>query len=99
MKQRVGEPNNPTRTPFEPNYGHHLRFFLWCGGVLWLEKCTRQTAAVLWMQKYLPRPIRTVLVLLTVLPAVHLFTDEYIASSFYSDLAFGFFKIVRIVEL
>ena len=93
MQRRIGEPNNPTRTPFEPKYGNHLYFFLWCGLVMWLEKLTRRTTAVLWIQKNLPRPVRTALVLLTVLPMTHFFTDEYIGSSFYSDLAFGFFKI------
>ena len=93
MKQRRGLPNNPTHTAFDPNYGNHLRFFAWCGIVLWIEKLTRRMAPVLWMQKHLPQPIRTALVLLTVLPIAHLFTDEYVASSFYSDLALGFVKI------
>lgn len=93
MKQRRGIPNNPTHTAFEPNYGNHLRFFAWCGLVLWIEKLTKKTAPVIWMQKHLPRPIRTGLVLLTVLPIAHLFTDEYVASSFYNDLALGFVKI------
>lgn len=93
MKHRRGIPNNVTHTPFEPNYGNHLGFFAWCGLVLWIEKLTRLTAPVLWMQNNLPQPVRTILVLLTVLPIVHLFTNEYIASSFYSDLALGFVKI------
>lgn len=96
MKRRRGKPNNPTSTPFDPKYGNHFYFFLWCGIVMWLEKLTRRTTPIIWMQKHLPRPIRTALVLLTVLPIVHLFTDEYIASSFYSDAAFGFFKIVHL---
>ena len=57
------------------------------------EGLLRHTRPILWMRKHLPRPIRTALVLLTVLPVAHFFTDEYIASSFYSDAAFGFFKI------
>ena len=93
MKQRQGKPNNPAGAVFEPNYGNHFRFFLWCGIVIWVEKLTRSTAPVLWMQKHLPQPVRTFLVLMTVLPIVNLFTDEYIASSFYNDAAFGFVRI------
>jgi len=38
----------------------------------------------------LPRPVRTMLVLLLVLPIGHWFTDEYIKSSFFADASFGF---------
>jgi hypothetical protein len=38
----------------------------------------------------LPRAVRTMLVLLLVLPVGHWFTDEYIQSSFFADAAFGF---------
>ena len=93
MKCRSGRPNNLSDTVFEPNYGNHLYFFLWCGIVAWLEKLTRRTSPIIWMQKHLPQPVRTALVLLTVLPIAHLFTDEYIASSFYNDLSLGFVKI------
>jgi hypothetical protein len=94
MKARSGRPNNPSETPFEPNYGNHLYFFAWCGVVTWLEKVTQRSAPIIWMRKYLPRNIRTALVLLTVLPIAHLFMDEYISSSFYNDLSLGFVKIV-----
>ena len=38
----------------------------------------------------LPRPVRTMLVLLLVLPIGHWFTDEYVQSSFFADASFGF---------
>jgi len=88
--------NNPTREPFTPSYGNHLIFFAWNGLVLLGEHLLSDTAVVLYMRNNLPRPARTALVLLTVLPISHLFTDEYIASCFYSDIAMGFPRIDKI---
>jgi len=85
--------NNPQQKPFTPNYGSHMIFFAWNGVVLLGEHLLTDTAPLQWMQNNLPRPLRTTLTLLTVLPISHLFTDEYIASCFYSDIVMGFPRI------
>jgi hypothetical protein len=43
----------------------------------------------LWMEDNLSKPVRTALVLLTVLPI-----DEYVAYGFYSDISLGFPRLV-----
>lgn len=88
--------NNPQGAPFVPSYGNHLLFFAWNGAVLLGEHVLADTWGVQWLRTHLARPVRTALVLLTVLPIAHLFTDEYVASCFYSDIAMGFPKIVRV---
>lgn len=90
MAQRKGIPNNPLHQPYAPAFGQHTLFFLWNGVVLLLERTVESHPAIKWMQSNLPKRIRTMLVLLTVLPIARTFTDEYVASSFYSDMAFGF---------
>jgi hypothetical protein len=87
-------PNNPLREPYRPTFGSHFVFFVWNGVLLLLERALQGNAIIDWMRTSLPRPIRTLLVLLMVLPISHLFTDEYIKSCFFSDAAFGFPKIV-----
>lgn len=75
---------------YRPEYGSHLLFFLWCGVVLVLESAFCKHPVVLTLKKRLIRPARTFLVLLTVLPIGHFFTDEYVANFFYYDIAMGF---------
>lgn len=75
---------------FSPQYGNHLIFFLWCGVVIVLEAVVGRTSIVNRFSQSLWRPFRTFLVLLTVLPIGHFFTDEYVANSFYGDIALGF---------
>jgi hypothetical protein len=89
-------PNNPFQEPYQPTYGHQFLFFVWNGVMLLIERALQGNAVLEWMQANLPKPIRTLLVLLLVLPISHLFTDEYIKSCFFSDAAFGFPKIVYI---
>lgn len=96
LSMRRGKPNNPlTRNAendaFVPNYGHHLFFFSWCAVILLGERVIGPTITP-WLPK--PGPLRTGLVLLTTLPIAHYFTDEYIASSFYSDISLGFPKVL-----
>jgi hypothetical protein len=81
------------------NYGSHLAFFLWNGTVLVMEHLLKGHAFVTWIQKHLPAPpapIRTALVILTVLPVAMLFTDAYIDNGFYSNFAMGFPRMIRV---
>jgi hypothetical protein len=93
MAQRKGIPNNPLMEPYEPAVGTHFFFFVWNAIVLLMERALEGHWIIAWMQSNLPKPLRTALVLLMVLPIGHLFTDEYIKSCFFSDAAFGFPRI------
>eukprot|EP00980_Cylindrotheca_fusiformis_P025898 scaffold14838_cov129-Cylindrotheca_fusiformis.AAC.3 len=82
--------NNPLNKPYEPAFGNQFLFFAWNGIVLWLERALAANPVIDWMKRTLPKPMRTAFVLLTVLPVAHLFTDEYLKSSFYGDAAYAF---------
>jgi Membrane bound O-acyl transferase family len=96
MTFRGGKPNNPSGEPYVPQYGNQWIFFIWNGVVLLGEYSLQGTALIQFLQKTVPKPIRTTLVLLTVIPISHLFTDEYIRCSFYSDISLGFPRVVKI---
>jgi hypothetical protein len=81
------------------NYGHQLAFFLWNGTVLILEHLLKGHAVVTWMQTHFPAPIRTALVILTVLPVSMLFTEAYVDFGFYADYALGFPRLIRVDEM
>ncbi|KAL3932561.1 MAG: hypothetical protein SGARI_003931 [Bacillariaceae sp.] len=93
---------------FQPNYGLQFGFFLWNAAVLMMERWyrrqvkTTRTKHVRLSQIHalltsLPQRIQTALVLMTVLPIGHWFTDEYIRASFYDDGSWGF-PILVLVE-
>ena len=103
LSQRRGEPNLPftmsqrhmADNTYVPNYGNHFVFFAWCAMTLLGERLLGQ-----YIGKVVPSsgPLRTVLVLSTTLPLAHLFTDEYVACSFYGDLSMGFPKLILEAE-
>ena len=90
MASRGGHPNNPSGEKFTPNFGPQLLFFLWNGALLLAEYATQNHPLVQSLSAQLPSAVRTGLVLLLVLPISHWFTDQYIDSCFYSDIALGF---------
>ena len=90
MAFRQGPPNNPLREPYVPSWGNQFMFFLWNGVILLLERRWTGHPLLQFIQDHLPKPVRTALVLLTVLPIAQLFTDEYIRSCFFGDAAWGF---------
>ncbi|OEU19316.1 hypothetical protein FRACYDRAFT_182183 [Fragilariopsis cylindrus CCMP1102] len=94
---RKGIPNNTNNEPYKPQFGNQFLFFTWNAFVLVSERALLNTIMggqlFQWMRCYVPKPIRTCLVLMTVLPIAHLFTDEYVSSCFYNDAAFGFPRI------
>ena len=98
MVQRQGIPNNPSGKAYQPSIGNHFVFFVWNAIVLSLERLLEGHPIIVWMQSNLPKPIRTALVLLTVLPIGHLFTDEYVESCFFSDQTFAFPKVTIFLE-
>jgi Membrane bound O-acyl transferase family len=74
--------------------GRHSLFFVWNGLVLIGEEWLRGTKVLQWMVRHVPRPIRTALVVLTVLPFSHLFTSVYVETGFYKDFSVGFPRFV-----
>jgi hypothetical protein len=80
-----------------PTWGRQCLFFILNGIVLVVERLLESSRTkrgiihkymMFWEQ--LPRPVRTIHVLLIVLPIGHWFTDEYIATSFFTDASIGF---------
>lgn len=86
----LNEDDNST-VEYLPNHGSHFLFFAWCAVTLLGERFLAQHVT-----RFLPPKgsFRTFLVLLTTLPIVHLFTDEFVACSFYDDISLGFPKII-----
>jgi hypothetical protein len=80
--------------PYAPAFGKQFCFFAWNAVVILLEHAVKGHSSIQWMQDNFPAPVRTALVLLTVLPIAFLFTDEYVACGFYSDISMGFPKVV-----
>jgi hypothetical protein len=80
----------------EPTYLRQTAFFMWNAIMLLIESILKENKQ---LQKYssrLPRPVKTALVVMTVLPVSHLFVDEYVSSHFYADFVFAFPRIVKL---
>jgi len=67
---------------YTPKYGNHLLFFAWNGIVLALESLYWRHPVMQWTKKTLPRPLITMLVIMTVLPVGHWFTGEFLSALF-----------------
>jgi hypothetical protein len=81
---------------YTPKYLYQTAFFLWNGvllileGVLVSRKEFRELAATL------PRPLKTAMVLMTVLPVAHWFLDDYVAIGVFKDFAVAFPLLVKL---
>jgi hypothetical protein len=84
--------------PYAPSYGNQSIFFLWNGLVLIGEYMFSETSAIRWIREHLPQPFRTLLVLALVIPVVHFFTDEFVASGAFTDQSFMYPKMVYLSE-
>lgn len=74
-----------------------LSFFIWNGVVLGIENLLRGNKSLAQVSKRLPHgPVRSFLVVLTVLPLVHLFTEIFVDNGFYNAFGRGFPKIIRL---
>ena len=76
--------------------GSHLAFFIWNGVVLGIDHMLRGNKIVDALSKALPGRIRSFLVVLTVLPLAHLFTQVYVDVGFYTAFSRGFPRIVKL---
>ena len=80
----------------DPNYGRQTLFFLWNAMVLVLESVLGRTRLFQLLKKTLPSPLKTILVLLSVLPISHWFTHEYVGCGAYTDVMIGVPLIVAV---
>lgn len=85
--------NNLWRQPYQYKFGHQFTFFLWNGLLLLLEECWRGHWSLVLVKQCIPRTIRTILLMLLVLPITHWFTDEYDKSGIFRDTATAFPQI------
>ena len=93
----VGRSSLQTDESFEVHLiGGHLLFFLWNAIVLILEGLLQGTTIIQMMEKRLPKPVRTALVFMTVLPIVHCFTDQFVSLGLYSGFSLGYPRIIPI---
>jgi hypothetical protein len=79
---------------YRPKYGFQTLFFLWNFVVVLLDGMLRDKKVVQKWTAKLPKPVITALVLLTVLPISHWFTDEWLLGGFFTGVALAFPRIV-----
>ena len=79
---------------YTPKYGWQLLFFLWNFSVMGIEFLLRGNKTIQYWSAKLPKPVITALVLLTVLPISHWFTDEWILAGFITGVSRAFPRIV-----
>jgi hypothetical protein len=96
MTWRGGMPNNPLGIAYTPKFGNQTTFFAWNGLLLVVESLLQHTRPIVWIRANFPKPILTALVLVSVLPVGHFFIDEYVASGFFSDQAWGYPQFIWI---
>ena len=85
-----------------PTKGRQALFFVFNGSLLVVERLlegARLKSPVIdnvmtWFSNSVPRPVRTMFVILLVLPIGSWFTDEYIQTKFFDDSALGFPLVV-----
>lgn len=80
----------------EVQYGMHLAFFAYNAAVFVIELLIRDTKALECVRKSLHPTAVSLLVVSSVLPVAHWFTDEYVNTGFYKDYSVGFPTIIRI---
>jgi hypothetical protein len=79
-------------------YGMHLAFFAYNAVIFTIEHLVSEARIFSWSGRTLHPTIVSLLVVLTVLPVAHWFTDEYVSAGFYSDYTVGFPILVRIEQ-
>ncbi|KAL7568760.1 hypothetical protein ACA910_021751 [Epithemia clementina (nom. ined.)] len=88
--------NNLARQPYQHQLGHQFAFFLWNGLLLVFEECWRGHWSQKIVKQCVPKQIRTILIMLLVLPVTHLFTDEYDECGIFRDIE-TIFPQIRLV--
>lgn len=79
---------------YKQRVGLQLLFFLWNFAVVLLEYLLRDNKTIHHWSTTLPKPVITAIVLLTVLPISHWFTDEWVLGGFFTGVSLGFPRLV-----
>lgn len=69
--------------------GTHLIFFAYNGVVVIFESCTKDLEVIHYVARKFPKPIKTALVILIVLPLAQFFTQIYVDIGFYTAIGLG----------
>eukprot|EP00542_Grammatophora_oceanica_P012466 CAMPEP_0194041354 /NCGR_PEP_ID=MMETSP0009_2-20130614/13273_1 /TAXON_ID=210454 /ORGANISM="Grammatophora oceanica, Strain CCMP 410" /LENGTH=443 /DNA_ID=CAMNT_0038684835 /DNA_START=11 /DNA_END=1342 /DNA_ORIENTATION=+ len=84
LVEAVGLPRyHPYVEPAQVVYGGSTAFMLWCAFFITLEAVIGNHGIFQWMNKHLPRPILTILLISLALPIAHWFVDPYVRSDFF----------------
>jgi hypothetical protein len=81
---------------YRPHYFYQTAFFMWNGFMLLLEDVMACRNDFQVIASRIPRRVKTVLVLMTVLPISHWFLDEYVSNRMFQDFAVAFPLIVKL---
>lgn len=88
--------NSCPRPAYSPRIGSNSAFFMWNGLVMLIEKLIGRSVHVQAVGRALPRPVVTLLIIMTALPVAHWFANPYIKSGFFFDYQAGFPMIVKV---
>lgn len=83
-------------TLYESNYFWQTAFFMLNAMWLVVEHLLAQNKTMQYIASKLPNPAKTVLVVMTALPAAHWFIDEFIANNLLKDFAVGYPLLVQL---
>lgn len=81
---------------YKPKLFYQTLFFMWNGMMVVLEGFLSSRKEAQSMVRILPKPVKTLLVLMTAIPVAHWFLDEYVANDFFGDFIVGYPLIVKI---
>ena len=94
-----GQDESESSECFDYQIGKSMLFFGWNGFVITLEYIFGGIGLFQWIKSRCPRPIITILILLTALPFGHLFTGDWIEGGYFRDASIGLPMIVRLNPL
>ena len=81
---------------YKPKFFFQTSFFVWNGIMLVLEDMLLSIQQVQAFGRFLPRPIKTLLVILTSLPVSHWFLNEFVANDIFQDFTVGYPLLVKL---
>jgi len=85
-------------TKLAPSYGKNMVFFAWNGVLIILESIVGKSNIFKWIAENFPRPLISILVVLTALPLGHLFLDDWVESGYYHHMQVSLFMIVPLED-
>ena len=83
---------------YQVGYGRNILFFLWNAVLIGLEYAIGGATFFKLCSKHLPVTVVSILIVMTVMPAAHWFTNDYVRSDFMKDVQTGFPMIVRVID-